>query len=87
MNQNFHHRVGYRTAEVIIGLDLDFDVVSRTKSLLSPIFFRRLNADLELGQLVLFQTEKRGLADIFYSPRIPELDSIFAERHAFRQFQ
>src|SRR5262249_52356807 len=62
--QQFYSRVSHRAAEVIIGLYVDFYLVAQTKSLFSPILFRRLNADLKLGQLVLFQPEERGLADV-----------------------
>src|SRR5262249_46086084 len=79
--------VGHRAAEVIIGLDIDLDLVAQTKSLLPAILFRSLNADLKLRQLVFFQPEERGLADIILATGVPEIDMVFAERHALGQFQ
>src|SRR5262249_19852676 len=55
--------------------------------LLAAILFRRLNADLKLRQLVLFQPEERGLADAIFATGVPEIDPVFAERHALGQFQ
>src|SRR5262249_11198053 len=87
MDQNFYSGVGHWAAEVIIGLDVDFDSVAQTKSPLAAILFRRLNADLKLGQLVLFQPEERGPADMIPALRIPEIDPVFTQRHALGQFQ
>src|ERR1043165_7399412 len=75
------------TTEVVIGLDLDFNLLAKTKRFLLPRLFRSLHLNFEFRQLVLFEAKELSAADIRLASGIPELNRVFAERQLFAQFE
>ena len=87
VNQHLHLGVVHRAAEIIFRADLHLDGLAGKKHLPPPVFFRGFDVHLEFGQLVLFQPEQGGAADVFFAVLGPEVDRVGTERDILRQFK
>src|SRR5215217_6988775 len=75
------------TTKVIVSLDLDFDFLAHTKGFLFPVLLRRLHFNLELRQLVFFESKQLCATDLLLKSRFPERNAVFPERQLFTELE
>ena len=83
VNDDFDISVGYRTAEIILGVDVDFHHIAQLKGFLFAVFLRGLNRYLKLRQFVFLQPEQGGTSNMLAAPLRPEGDAVLAQRDFF----
>ena len=87
MHDDLDRRVRHRPAKIVVGLDVDLDLVASAEGFLAPVQLRRLHGDLELRQLVFLQPEERRVADVRGLRLVAELHVVFAEPLLFGEFE
>lgn len=87
MHDDLDRRVRHRPAEIVVGLDVDLDLVTGAEGFLAPVHLGRLHGDLELRQLVFLQAKERRVADVRVVALVAELNLILTETLLLGEFE
>ena len=87
MHDDLDRRVRHRPAEIVVGLDVDLDLVTGAEGFLAPVHLGRLHGDLELRQLVFLQAKERRVADVRVVALVAELHLILTETLLLGEFE